>query len=288
MTASLDSILSGGEAASEQDQTNATASQVEAGGESQAEQANDSATANAGESQTEAERESLRGSAAQLAARDKAHAEALATREKEITDEWRRRMASEVPRQTERAIQQYIESQKAQQPQDMWAHPNGPEAWAKEQITNALKEKEVADNQSRDREFLEDAVDDLGAEKVNAAHAYLIEKLNANDPVAVAKMQELGTARKRYHKLVKWHEKELARLEIGDDPTAYKARLEAEIRERLQSELNGGNGQPAQQRQSVVTPSNFAGARNVGVRSGPAWAGPAPISDIFNRARAPE
>ncbi len=41
---------------------------------------------------------------------------------------------------------------------------------------------------------------------------------------------------------------------------------------------------PASTVQPSVMPSNFAAARNVGVRSGPAWSGPAPIKDIFERA----
>ena len=32
-------------------------------------------------------------------------------------------------------------------------------------------------------------------------------------------------------------------------------------------------------------PSNFANARNVGARSGPAWTGPTPLDDIFDRGR---
>lgn len=35
-----------------------------------------------------------------------------------------------------------------------------------------------------------------------------------------------------------------------------------------------------------VFPSNLAGARNVGSRSGPAWSGPTPIKDIFDRRNA--
>jgi hypothetical protein len=34
---------------------------------------------------------------------------------------------------------------------------------------------------------------------------------------------------------------------------------------------------------ALVMPSNLAGARNVGTRSGPAWAGPIPLDDIFKR-----
>ena len=36
---------------------------------------------------------------------------------------------------------------------------------------------------------------------------------------------------------------------------------------------------------ATVAPSNLAGARNVGTRSGPAWSGPASLNDIFDRGR---
>ena len=83
----------------------------------------------------------------------------------------------------------------------------------------------------------------------------------------------------RYAEAVRWHERQVARSEIGDDPSAFKARVEAELREKIWSEL-GGQGRPA-----PVTPSNLAGARNVGARSGPAWSGPASLTDIFDRRR---
>ena len=54
------------------------------------------------------------------------------------------------------------------------------------------------------------------------------------------------------------------------------------MREKVLAELQQGDGQQAQQRQAAM-PSNFASARNVGSRAGPAWSGPASIQDIFKR-----
>ena len=45
------------------------------------------------------------------------------------------------------------------------------------------------------------------------------------------------------------------------------------------------SGAQQQQRRGPVYPSNLAGARNVGTRSGPAWSGPTPLDDIFDRGR---
>lgn len=99
--------------------------------------------------------------------------------------------------------------------------------------------------------------------------------------------QRVVNSPNRYAEAVKWHKRQQAQAEIGDDPAAFKAKLEAEIRAKLEAELNGGNGQQTQQQQrpAPVTPSNLAGARNVGTRTGPAWSGPAPLGDIFSRMR---
>lgn len=95
--------------------------------------------------------------------------------------------------------------------------------------------------------------------------------------------QKVVTSPNRYAAAVQWHQRQLAQAEIGDDPAAYRAKLEAELREKITAELNGGTQQQAQQQPAPLMPSNLAGARNVGSRSGPAWSGPASLQDIFDR-----
>lgn len=84
-----------------------------------------------------------------------------------------------------------------------------------------------------------------------------------------------------YDAAVKWHKRQQALQEIGDDPAAYKERLKAEIL----AEANGAQQavQNGAAQSAPVMPSNLAAARNVGARSGPAWAGPKPLADIFKR-----
>ena len=109
--------------------------------------------------------------------------------------------------------------------------------------------------------------------------AYQSQKLDPAD------YQKVVTSPNRYAAAVQWHKRQLAQAEIGDDPAAFRAKLEAELREKITAELQQGEqGQQTQQRQPVM-PSNLAGARNVGARSGPAWSGPKTIDDIFSRAR---
>jgi hypothetical protein len=95
--------------------------------------------------------------------------------------------------------------------------------------------------------------------------------------------------------LVTWFKRSQAIQEIGDDPAAYKQRLRDELKAEILAELQAGGGtQPNGQQQQQPNgnnalppnmPSKLAGVRSVAPRQGPAWGGPAPIADIFDRAR---
>lgn len=118
-----------------------------------------------------------------------------------------------------------------------------------------------------------------GDDKVQEAEQAFVAAVQ-NRTLDPADYQRVVSSPNRYAAAAEWHKRQQINTEIGGDPAAYKAKLEAEIREKVLAEINGG-GQPAQQRQPGVTPSNLAGARNVGARSGPAWSGPTPLTDIF-------
>lgn len=85
-----------------------------------------------------------------------------------------------------------------------------------------------------------------------------------------------------YAAAVQWHQHTSTMSEIGSDPAAYKAKLADEIRAQVMAELQSGQ-QPAGAQPAQPMPSNFAAARNVGTRAGPAWGGPTPLNDIFKR-----
>jgi len=85
-----------------------------------------------------------------------------------------------------------------------------------------------------------------------------------------------------YAAAVQWHQHTSTMSEIGADPAAWRAQKEAEIRAQVMAEIQGGAA-PAGNTPAPVMPSNFATARNVGTRAGPAWGGPTPIEDIFKR-----
>jgi hypothetical protein len=86
-----------------------------------------------------------------------------------------------------------------------------------------------------------------------------------------------------YDAAVKWHKRQQAQAEIGDDPAAFRTKVEAEIRAKLEQEAQNGQTEQTTQTQQRVMPSNLAAARNVGSRAGPTWGGPKPLNDIFKR-----
>lgn len=114
-------------------------------------------------------------------------------------------------------------------------------------------------------------------EKVNEAERAFITALQSRtiDP---ADYQKVVNSPNRYAAAVQWFSRQQAQAEIGDDPAAYKAKVEAEILEKY-------GLKPGEQKQAAppVMPSNFATARNVGNRAGPTWAGPPTLTDIFKR-----
>lgn len=73
--------------------------------------------------------------------------------------------------------------------------------------------------------------------------------------------------------LAKWHKSQQALATIGDDPAAYAARVEAEVRQKILAEM-------AAQSVNKSAPS-LAGATNLGSRAAPAWQGPTPLEDIL-------
>lgn len=129
------------------------------------------------------------------------------------------------------------------------------------------------------------AVDKHGVDTVKAA--YEAFQAQPETPARAAAFAAIQKSVHPYGALVEWHKREQAQAEIAD-PEAFKAKLRDELKAELLAELQGGTQQQSQQVQAdVVMPSDLAGTRNVGARSGPAWSGPASLNDIFDRARKP-
>lgn len=95
-------------------------------------------------------------------------------------------------------------------------------------------------------------------------------------------VQQLQQSQDPCGEAVRAFKRHQAMQEIGDDPQAYRERVEAEVRERLEAEMT----QQAPQVPSQPMPANFASSRNAGKRKGPEWSGPTSL-DAALGARNP-
>jgi|688.fasta_scaffold13803_11 hypothetical protein len=200
------------------------------------------------------------------------YTEHLAQVEKELAEQ----------RQQFSQLQQWLlAQQQAQQPK-----PQVPDFWeAPETAIDYRVQQEVAPIKSllqkqREEFSMLQAVDKHGQEIVDAAFSEMRSRM-ASDPYGVKPdYDRIMSSPHPYGALVDWHRKQQALAEIGSDPAAYREKLKAELLAELQQQAPAAPSAP-----SLNLPSNFAAARNVGARSGPNWSGPAPINDIFDRAR---
>jgi hypothetical protein len=275
----LDSILSGGgEAVSEQSAMNSAEMTANHAGEGERPSSRgehlDAQTsgADAAEAQGEgtrmvplpalhAERQKVRRYTEEVADFRKALAETNAS--------WERRMAQLV---------EAISPRQAQAPPPDFF--DNPEAATRHEVVQTVSPEFERINQTLHSFARDQAIDRFDEGKVNDAEQAFLGALRAGqlDP---ADYRRVVNSPNRYAEAVRWHQRQTARAEIGDDPAAFKARVEAELRDKILAEL-GGSGMP---RFAHVTPSNLAGARNVGARNGPVWSGPATLNDIFDRRK---
>lgn len=268
----LDNILGGGEAVSEGATENEQVTQTATEAEGQTEQATEG---------QEAESEGNRVPVAALQAerqKVKRYTEEVADFRKQLADSnaaWERRMSQLVeavkPKQEPQATPDQFE--------------DGP-GFVRHHVAEQVSPEFERINQTMMANAQIVAGLKYGDDKVQEAEQAFVADMKSGklDP---ADYQRVVNSPNRYAAAAEWHKRQTAKAEIGDDPAAFKTRLEAEIREKLLAEFNGGQAQQTQQRQSGPTPSNLAGARNVGTRNGPAYAGPPSLNDIFNRSRSP-
>ncbi len=118
-----------------------------------------------------------------------------------------------------------------------------------------------------------------GDDKVAEAEQAFIAALRSQQ-VDPADYHKVVGSPNRYAAAVHWHQRQLAQAEIGDDPAAFRAKVEAELRARYGLTDRDAPAQRPGPQPSVM-PTNLATARNVGARNGPAWSGPTPLGDIL-------
>jgi hypothetical protein len=105
-----------------------------------------------------------------------------------------------------------------------------------------------------------------------------MEAAKANPALVAAMAQQAHPYEFAYREA----ERMMLQKEMGDDPTAYRAKIEAEIREKIMAEM-GQSAQTNPAAGAARIPQSLAGARSSAGRSTPAFTGPQPLDDILNR-----
>jgi hypothetical protein len=171
-----------------------------------------------------------------------------------------------------------------QQPQKAPEFWENPEETIKHHVSQAMTPLQQMMAEQREYISQSNAVSQHGQAAVDEALADLRGRLQSGDQTARLEYQRIMSTPHPYGALVDWHKQQRVVGEIGTDINAYREKLKAELRAEWEAEQQGqkpaGNTPGAPQ---TTMPSNFATARNVGSRSGPAWAGPTPLADIFDR-----
>lgn len=159
-----------------------------------------------------------------------------------------------------------------QEPVDFYADPD---AAFNQRINQALSPYQQQLQETRTALLEERLYRIAGSDKAPKIEEELGKAMESGDPEVQMLAHNLQTQGLRgVQALVDWYERRTY------DPAAKEAELEAKILAKY------GITPGVEQKPSApppLMPSNLAGARNVGTRAGPAWAGPTPLADIFKR-----
>lgn len=162
------------------------------------------------------------------------------------------------------------QQKKGPQPPDPFTDPAGFAEFVQSQVEERFLTHRLNDSEER-------AIATYGAEVVDAAYEAVLK-------AGPHEAQRLLGTKDPYAELVKWHKRQLAMAEVGDDLDAYKARL----REELMAELQGGGGTPnpasdPAQNQARVPKSlgRVPSAQPRDESSGRFKSGTAPLSEIL-------
>jgi hypothetical protein len=171
--------------------------------------------------------------------------------------------------QPEQQTQQQQQRQ-GPQPPDPFTDPAGFAEFVQAQVEERFLTHRLNDSEER-------AIATYGADVVDAAYEAVLK-------AGPHEAQRLLATKDPYAELVKWHKRQLAMAEVGDDIEAYKARL----REELLAELQGGGKAPnpasnPSQTPAAKVPKTLGRTPSVQPRdeSGRFASGPAPLTEIL-------
>lgn len=189
-----------------------------------------------------------------------------------LQDERRKRQELEAQlREMQRQVQQIQQPPPVPQAvPDQWEDPEGHTRYLIQQAAASAREEALAEVR-RERVL-------LSAEAAKQRHPDYVEKVDtfnqlaAQNPALIATMMQQPDPAEFAYNTAKQHLElsQYGSLEARD--AALRAKWEAEALERLRAEVA-----PAQS----TAPTTLAAERNVGSRSGPAWTGPASLSELL-------
>ena len=171
---------------------------------------------------------------------------------------------------------------------DIWDDPNafvehGVQQRLQEALSPVTQQLQTLQRGIADMQFTPEAVAEAEAVFNHAA---------ANRMIDPEVHRRINSSPNPWAAAVQWLHHVRAMSEIGGDPAAFRQRVAEEERQRIMTEMGiePGQGQGGQQvlppnSRPPNLPSNFATGRNAGQRSGPGWAGPQPLDDIFSTRR---
>lgn len=160
-------------------------------------------------------------------------------------------------------------------PVEFW---DNPQEWGASLLTplqQELQETRFMVSETR-------ALTDFGKDAVMAARTALEDAVKAGQIDGKQAQATLRQSRDPVGDIVRWHQQ---------SPAVQEQTLREKLRAEVLAEYGIEPGATpattpaaATPALSAVMPSNLAGRPNVGTRSGPAWSGPAPLGDIFDRS----
>lgn len=189
-------------------------------------------------------------------------------------------------------VQQPVKPQD-QQPQkdeapDRWTDPEGYDNWHRERILNEVRAESQKSEQRRVAWSFEEAKAKHGDDFTEAYK--IANALPASDPVAKQLIDTILQSANPGERLMAWHRQQAAVREIGNDPAAYRVKVEAdaraalmkdpEFRKQVFGELQGearGDGNP---RNTIKLPPSLNSARGGSLNRGAA--GGTSDADIFS------
>lgn len=126
---------------------------------------------------------------------------------------------------TERTMQPATPAQPKEEakPPVFWENPD---AYIEHKLSSATQQTQGQFLQTS--ELL--AIEKHGEAAVTEAGQAMYKLAEARDPGAAAEYQRIMASRHPYGELVAWHQRHKAMQEIGSDPAAFRAQLEAEFR----------------------------------------------------------